>query len=101
AAEVRAQLDHPVIDSDGHLLEPTALLHDYLTALVGTNTARRILLRAGRQVSMGNSSTRHPRTGWWLTPSNARDIATAMAPALRAQRAAELGIDFNIVYPSA
>lgn len=101
AAEVRALLDHPVIDSDGHLLEPTALLHDYLAALVGTGTARRILLQAGQQVSMGHTPTRYPRTGWWLIPSDARDIATAMAPALRAQRAAELGIDFSIVYPSA
>src|ERR1700735_4308617 len=74
AAKGRPQLAHPLIASDGHLLEPTELLHDYLTALVGTNTARRILLRAGRQVSMGNSSTRHPRTGWRLTPGHRRDI---------------------------
>jgi predicted TIM-barrel fold metal-dependent hydrolase len=101
AAEIRASLGHPVIDGDGHLLEPTALLHEYLAGLVGGKTARRIMVCAGRQVSMGDARNRRPRTGWWLTPNNARDIATAMAPSLRSERQGELGIDFSFVYPSA
>ena len=101
AAEIRASLGHPVIDGDGHLLEPPALLLDYLANLVGGRTARRIMVCAGRQVSMGDARSRRARTGWWLTPNNARDIATAMAPGLRSERHGELGIDFSVLYPSA
>lgn len=100
ARELRASLGHPVVDCDGHLLEPTALLYDFLVSLVGARTARRIIAAAGRQVSKGDAATGRARTGWWLTPGSARDIATAMAPGLRAERHAELGIDFSIVYPS-
>lgn len=100
--DIHALIGHPVIDSDGHLLEPTVLLREHLTSLVGGSMARRILLSAGRQQSAGNGNpaAMQPRTGSWLTPSRARDIATAMAPALRAERAEELGIDFSILYPS-
>jgi predicted TIM-barrel fold metal-dependent hydrolase len=101
AAELRASLGHPVIDGDGHLLEPIALLQEYLAGLVGARMARRIMVCAGRQVSMGDTRNRRPRTGWWLTPNNARDIATAMAPSLLSDRHGELGIDFSVLYPSA
>lgn len=98
--EIRSMLGHPVVDCDGHLLEPTALLTEFLTELTGGRAARRILLAAGRQVSTRNPAAMWPMTGSWLIPNRALDIATAMAPALRAERAAELGIDFHIVYPS-
>ena len=101
AQEVRQLVSHPIIDSDGHLLESTSLLTDFLADLVGGKRAKQILLEAANQVSMGNATTGRPRTGWWLTPNNARDIATAMAPGFRVERAGELGIDFSILYPSA
>src|SRR6266567_9210160 len=100
ARQIRHRLGHPVIDCDGHLLEPTAVLHEVLSDLVGAKTARRILLHAGRQASPDDPAVMQPKTGSWLIPSRARDIATAMAPGLRAHRAEELGIDFHVVYPS-
>ena len=30
SAEIRAQLSHPVIDADGHWLEPVAIFLDFL-----------------------------------------------------------------------
>ncbi len=36
-AEIRAQLDHPVIDSDGHLSEYLPVLREYLAAAGGKN----------------------------------------------------------------
>ncbi|HEY2578194.1 MAG TPA: amidohydrolase family protein [Streptosporangiaceae bacterium] len=94
-------LGHPVVDCDGHLLEPTELLTEFLAEQAGSRAAaRRILLAAGRQMSAGNPAAMQPMTGSWLIPNRARDIATAMAPALRAGRGGELGIDFHIVYPS-
>jgi hypothetical protein len=35
SAEVRAHLNHPVIDSDGHTLEPFAIFFDYLKSVAG------------------------------------------------------------------
>lgn len=100
AREIRSKIGHPVIDCDGHLLEPTAALHEFLAELVGDRGARRILRNAGQQMSSDDRGLLQPKTGAWLTPSRSRDIATAMAPALRAERTEELGIDFSIVYPS-
>lgn len=100
AAANHTRLGHPVIDGDGHLLEPTAVLHDFLSELVGGRSARRILLYAGRHATAREGSMLQPKTGSWLIPSRAEDVATAMAPALRAARAKELGIDFHVVYPS-
>lgn len=100
ACEIRAKVGHPIIDCDGHLLEPTATLHEFLADLVGDRGARRILRNAGQQMSADNRDLMKPKIGAWLTPSSSKDIATAMAPALRAERTEELGIDFSIVYPS-
>ena len=32
SAAIRAKLDHPIIDSDGHLIEVIPVLHDYIRA---------------------------------------------------------------------
>ena len=107
--EVRARLDHPVIDADGHFIEfapalerflaaegiddPGALLRDVASAIGtagydGMSPARRVRRRA-------------VRTPWWAAPAaNTLDLATATLPGLLHERLDQLGIDFAVLYPS-
>ena len=41
-AEIRAQLDHPIIDTDGHLLESVPLLLEHVDADAGAAAALRV-----------------------------------------------------------
>lgn len=106
-AAIRAELDHPVIDADGHIIEFIPLLEDLIgdeaggevadrfRALVGSAALRRSLdVGARRQHGIA-------RTGWWAVPSrNSVDRATAMLPALLHERLPEIGIDVAVLYPT-
>src|SRR5256712_9256143 len=60
SAAVRAQLDHPVIDGDGHWLEPVPIFLDYLRQLAGPSVAERFVKKA----------TEHIDRGWYdMTPA--------------------------------
>ena len=39
---LRERLDHPVIDADGHLIEPAPLFNEYLQKIGGTNMLERL-----------------------------------------------------------
>lgn len=103
AREVRDALDHPVIDADGHTIEVTQVLLDYLDAEAGPAMVdayrrfpvkRQFVLRDGDPYWTADS-------GSWVWPTrNTLDRATATLPALYAERLGDLGIDFSIVYPS-
>lgn len=103
AREVRDALGHPVIDADGHTIEVTQVLLDYLDAEGGPAIVdayrrypvkRQFLLREGDPYATADS-------GSWVWPTrNTLDRATATLPALYAARLDELGIDFSVVYPS-
>ena len=43
SAAVRAHLDHPVIDGDGHWLEPVPIFLDYLRQAAGPGVAERFV----------------------------------------------------------
>lgn len=45
SAAVRAKLNHPVLDSDGHTVEFEPALHDYLKQVGGANILERYLSR--------------------------------------------------------
>src|SRR5262249_56450581 len=106
-AAIRARLDHPVIDADGHLIEYAPLVRDFVAeeageavakrfdALVhGSQLVRQVPLAKRRELGM----TRMP---WWGLPTrNTLDRATAMLPALMHRRLDELGIDFALPYPT-
>lgn len=103
SAELRAQLGHPVVDGDGHAIEVTPVLLDYIDAIGGPAVAdryraapikRQFLLRAGDPYQTVDS-------GSWVWPTrNTLDRATATFPRLYAERLDEFGIDYAIVYPS-
>jgi predicted TIM-barrel fold metal-dependent hydrolase len=108
--EVRARIDHPVIDADGHTVEYFPALESYLRAegvdLAGPDFLRRESgslgpcadwygltpdQRADRRVSRGP---------WSGAPVETRDLATGVLPGLLYERLDELGIDVSVVYPS-
>ena len=111
SAEVHATLDHPVIDSDGHMAEHLPTLAPYLEQegiSLEDPALRRLLPTYGGtdvpwhdQTPEQRSATRSPRGPWWGTPTRQTiDLATALFPALLYERLDEIGIDFGVVYPS-
>jgi predicted TIM-barrel fold metal-dependent hydrolase len=104
AAEVRARVGHPIIDSDGHSVELTPLFLDYVKEIGGGKMAEQAtrLLKPHRWHGMSPEERRDSWTdipSWWLTPTrNTRDRASASLPRLLYERMDELGIDFTVLY---
>ena len=105
-ADIRAQLGHPVIDGDGHWLEPIPIFLEYLRDVGGASAVDDLRAVWRRNAEWYRSSSqerqykRLRRTIWWGVTTNTRDKATALLPALLNERLPELGIDFAIIYPS-
>jgi predicted TIM-barrel fold metal-dependent hydrolase len=106
SAAVHARLDHPVVDGDGHWLEPIPVFEEHLDAVGGAKAvdAWRRFARARHELyglsTAERGRRRTPRNLWWGTTNDARDRATALAPGLLYERLGDFGIDFAIVYPS-
>ena len=92
--ELRARLDHPVIDGDGHVQELEFALPDFIKQAAGPEMAIRW------QKFRDTPRTGNGRFTLWNVPSGKSTIdrATAMLPRLRKARQDESGIDFAIVY---
>ncbi|MBM3510665.1 MAG: amidohydrolase [Alphaproteobacteria bacterium] len=120
AAEIRGRLTHPVIDSDGHVIEFVPAIIDYVKKFGGGTLADRYVafLKRGPAHSFNIGGDRSA-SGWhkitpaerrekrvvrpsfWLFPAaNTRDRATAMLPRLLRERLDDIGIDFLILYPT-
>ncbi len=98
---IRRQLDHPVVDADGHMLESVPMLFDTVQRVAGADLAAD-LRRAIPDLFTGAGSMDEgiPRGPWWPSPTDALYQATVMVPALLAERLDEIGLDFVILYPS-
>lgn len=109
SAAVRARLDHPVIDCDGHTVEYEPAFLDYLKRVAGAGVHDRYLRRRQkggwlRWYEMSweeRRAERAMRPPWWRVPtSDALDWATFVLPKLRHERMGELGLDFAVLYPT-
>jgi len=111
SADIRRRLDHPVIDSDGHMAEHLPTLAPYLEQegipLDHPGLRRLVPPYGGTDTPWHDQSpaerlaTRTPRGPWWSAPARQTiDLATALFPALLYERLDEIGIDFGVVYPS-
>ena len=107
-AQIRARLDHPVIDSDGHLLEFLPIVRDHVVDLAGESVAERFdrMINGGRMIHQFPAGEERRKLGmsrsaWWGIPTrNTLDRATAMFPELLYRRLDEIGIDFALLYPT-
>ena len=104
SAAIRAQLDHPVIDSDGHFVEFMPLLLDILRDVGGAKLADHYRVRFPRWYALSDAerqAKRYTRPPWWALPTaNTLDSATSILPALLEERMGEIGLDFAVLYPT-
>ena len=104
---IRARLDHPVIDSDGHDIEYLPLVRDFLAEIAGSSAVDAFEpMIQGASLSRGLDPERRHELGlmripWWGLPAaNHLDRGTAMLPRLLHDRMDEFGFDFAVVYPT-
>ena len=106
AAAVRASLNHPVIDSDGHWVEFGPQVTDYLKRVGGTKAVEGFKSRPTEDwhLTIALKERRERRLDqplWWGTPAkNTLDHATSMLPKLLYQRLDDFGFDFVVLYPT-
>jgi predicted TIM-barrel fold metal-dependent hydrolase len=107
ASEIRAGLDHPVIDADGHGIEYLPWFRDLLRDEGGPAAvdAWNVVEHGARLTRALDGATKRAlggfRVSWWGLPTeNTRDRASAMLPALLHERLDELGIDVAVCYPT-
>ena len=113
SAAVRARLKHPVIDSDGHMIEFEPGFVDYLKTVGGPSMVDRFYSNERNTGSWGKLSRwyqfspeerryhRPTRAPWWALPTkNTLDRATAVLPKLLHERMDDIGLDFTVLYPS-
>jgi predicted TIM-barrel fold metal-dependent hydrolase len=108
-AAIRKRLGHPVIDTDGHIIEFFPAILDFLKQVAGPEVSGRFWKgfqaqnqRSWHQLTPDERRRANVyRPAFWLSPAeNTRDRATAMLPRLFRERMPELGIDYSIIYPS-
>jgi len=95
-ADVRAKLDHPVIDADAHIVETNFALMDFLEQVAGKSVAE----RAAKAFQNAGSHGASVKGFWWGLSSgeHTSDRALAMLPRYLRSRLDELGIDFAHCY---
>ena len=104
---IRAGLEHPIIDGDGHLVEYLPAVREHLVDLAGEDMAAELDMvfdaaRLTRELDPGQKRALGLfRMSWWAFPTaNSLDRAAALLPGLMAERLPEIGIDFAILYPT-
>ena len=94
--QLRARLDHPIIDSDGHTFELAPLFTDYLKSVAGAKVVERFQTayfdtfadqRWSRFSVQERRERRNLRPTWWAIPArNTTDLATAIFPKMMYER---------------
>jgi predicted TIM-barrel fold metal-dependent hydrolase len=103
SSQVRDSLSHPVIDADGHWMEPTDVLLQYIERFGGQSAVDTYLgfhQQVGGWYQMPVEQRMHHRAmriPWWGGPADTLDKATSMLPNLMYNRLDEFGIDFCII----
>jgi predicted TIM-barrel fold metal-dependent hydrolase len=104
---VRAGLGHPIVDGDGHVVEPLPVVADYIRRVAGADVADRFagsssafVVRSGAAAAQRGVPPGTAISPWWALPADARERATGFLPALLYERLDEIGIDFAVLYSS-
>ena len=91
---IRARIDHPIVDADGHYLEFMPLVKDILRDIAGSGVVARYEKSGGRGGHL-------PVRGFWGLPEKATlDRMTVTLPELLYQRLDQIGVDFAVLYPT-
>ena len=108
ADKIRASLNHPVIDGDGHWVEYEPAFAERLRKVGGDVAAEGFLAAMAttrHALNMTVEERRHRRLAmpgfWTRQTSNTLDRATGMMPKMLYDRLDEFGTDFGIIYPTA
>jgi predicted TIM-barrel fold metal-dependent hydrolase len=110
-AKIRDRIDHPVIDSDGHLVEVRPIAMEYIARAGGADIAKRFseeqrstfLSRDWYGLSDAERMARWTRRPpFWGEPlrNGGLDLATASFPDLLYRRLDQLGLDFTVLFPT-
>ncbi len=107
ARAVRERVGHPIIDSDGHVLEYLPAVEPFLRDALGSVAYERYVAGATPLTNIMNAdasrrvATRTPQSAWWGTPSkNTHDLAAAAFPQLLESRLDDCGIDYTVMFPT-
>ena len=115
SADIRKQLDFPIIDADGHFVEVLPLLHEQVVTFLeswGGTSLRDRYLKSGFAATdtatvLMDRTTEGVRRDWRAMPSwwgwqcrNTIDRASCHLPRLLYERLDEMGIDYMLAYPS-
>src|ERR1700740_2286656 len=109
SAEIRERVGHPIIDSDGHVVEFEPALLDYIRDAGGSAMLERyktafdtaFFFRWNHITPEERREFRVPRPVWWpYQTKNTYDRATAALPKLLYERLDEMGLDFTVLNPS-
>ncbi|MBM3504143.1 MAG: amidohydrolase [Alphaproteobacteria bacterium] len=105
---VRAKLEHPVIDGDGHMIEVEPVVVEYMKQVGGPSLVEDYVKWCDARWARWYNATPEERrrrhmqriTYWGIPARNTTDRATCMLPGLMRARLDELGLDLAIVYPT-
>jgi predicted TIM-barrel fold metal-dependent hydrolase len=107
SAKVREQLDHPVVDADGHWVELFPIFFDYIAEVGSPADVDKFRVRYGHRFHGWYELTveerrqqRLRRPSYWGVPINVRDRAATALPGLFYDSLDDWGIDLAIVFPS-
>jgi predicted TIM-barrel fold metal-dependent hydrolase len=92
-----------VIDADGHTVEVTPVLLDFVAEVAGPQVSARFAewIPGSRKTSFDERIQNWTTPSHWVWPArNTLDRATAAMPRLYYDRMDEIGLDFSLVYPS-
>ena len=107
SARVRAQLDHPVIDADGHWVELFPVFFEFIEEAGSAAHVDRFRARYGHRFhdwyALPDEERRRRRLrrpSYWGMPANVRDRAATSLPGLFYESLDDWGIDLAIVFPT-
>jgi predicted TIM-barrel fold metal-dependent hydrolase len=114
--QIHDQLNHPVIDSDGHMLEFEPALFDILRDVADAAVVDRFRNESYATNNFGNYcrvwygqflspeerlDQRSPRSPWWGAPTKRTfDRAAASLPHLLYECLDDIGLDYTVLFPT-
>jgi predicted TIM-barrel fold metal-dependent hydrolase len=106
-ATIRKELDHPVIDADGHWIELYPVFFDYIDEVGGPTAVDVFRARYGHRFHAWYEMSPHKRLtnrarrpSYWGLPTNTRDRAASAIPPLFYESLDDWGIDVALVFPT-